>query len=169
MMRRLLKFLHTLGAIGFAGGIAGYLIFLSTGPEVMPTEDFARFRDALASLSRWLIVPSLAAVMLSGVLSMAVHHPFHNAGWVWAKAGLGLVMFEAALASIDGPARRAAQAAADAAAGSIDAAELAAGVNDRVGALWVMLALAAINVILAIWRPRFVRPTPREKTAGESG
>jgi hypothetical protein len=32
-----------------------------------------------------------------------------------------------------------------------------------------MLALAAINVILAIWRPRFVRPTPREKTAGESG
>ncbi len=164
-MRRLMKFLHTTGAIGFAGGIAAYMIMVTYGPDISPTEDFARFRDALAVVSRWLIMPSMLLVLTSGLLAIAVHHPFQNAGWVWLKALTGLLVFEASLASIDGPAKRAAKAASDAVAGNIDAAQLAAGINDKWGALWVMLALSAANVVLAIWRPRFIRPTPSKTPA----
>ena len=164
-MRRLMKFLHTTGAIGYAGGIAAYMIIVSYGPEPSPTQDYASFRAALAFVSGWLILPSMLVLLTSGLLAMAVHHPFQNMGWVWVKAITGLLIFEASLASIDGPADQAAEAAAAAVAGTINAAELAASVNDKWGALWVMLALSALNVVLAIWRPRFIRPTPKKSAA----
>ena len=160
-----MKFLHTLGAIGFAGGIATYMIMVSFGPEPAVTPAFADFRDALSRVSRWLIMPSMVLVLTSGLLAMAVHYPFQSKGWVWVKAVSGLLVFEASLASIDGPARRAAAATVDALAGNLDALELAAAVDDKWGALWIMLALSAANVVLAIWRPRFIRPTPRKEPA----
>jgi len=164
-MRRLMKFLHTLGAIGFAGGIATYMIVATYGPDVSATENYAQFREALAIVSRWLIMPSMLLVLTSGLLAIVTHHPFLNAGWVWVKAITGLLVFEASLASIDGPAQRASSAAAEAVAGNISVAELAASVHDKWGALWVMLALSAANVVLAIWRPRFIRPTPQKSAA----
>lgn len=164
-MRRLMKFIHTTGAIGYAGGIAAYMILANFGPELAVSEEFARHREALATISRWMILPSLMLVLFSGIFAMIVHHPFLNAGWVLAKAVSGILIFEASLASIDGPARKAARAAAEALAGEIDAVSLAALVNDRIGALWVLLALAAANVALAIWRPRFVRSGRRAAAA----
>ena len=62
---------------------------------------------------RWIVTPSMLIVAVSGLLAMAVYHPFQNALWVWLKALSGLLIFEAALASVDGPARRAAKAAAN--------------------------------------------------------
>ena len=59
------------------------------------------------------------------------------------------------LATIDAPARKAVDAVRAAIAGDVDPSELPTRVQDAWGAWWVILILAALNVVLAIWRPRF--------------
>jgi hypothetical protein len=149
--RKSLKLLHTLSAFGFTGGIIAYMLLAEYGPAPAPSREFADVRAAIYFTTRWIV---------SGLLAMAVHHPFQNALWVWLKALSGLLIFEATLASVDGPARRAAKAAADAVNGDITAAALERAVIDHWGALWVLLILAVANVVLGIWRPRFRRKQP---------
>jgi hypothetical protein len=110
-------------------------------------------------LSKWLILPSMVVTLISGLLAMAVHFPFQDKGWVWAKAVSGLLVFEASLASIDGPAKAAASVSAAAAAGLIEASALPGMIDDKWGAWWMLLAIFAANVILGVWRPRFIRRT----------
>lgn len=154
-MRRALKFLHTMSAIGIAGGMAAYMLVLASAPEVASLEAYANVRQSLAVVSKWLILPSMLVVLVSGLLAIAVHYPFAEAPWVWAKALSGIVVFKAALLSVDGPAQRAAEVSARAMAGEIDAARLASLMHDEWGSFWMLLALSAANVALAIWRPRF--------------
>lgn len=153
-MRRLLKFLHTLSAIGLAGGLAAYMLVLGGAPDIASLSEYAALRASLVPVSKWLLMPSMLLVLVSGLLAMAVHYPFQNAPWVWVKALSGILIFEATLASVDAPAKAAAAAAANAVAGEIDAATLAGLVRDEWGAWWALLGLAAANVALAIWRPR---------------
>lgn len=150
-----MKFLHTIGAIGLAGGLSTFMLVLATGPDIHDLGAYAALRTSLDAVSNWIIVPSMALVTTSGLLAMAVHHPFQNMLWVWIKALSGVLIFEATLGSIDAPARRAAEAAARAAAGEIRVSELATLVEDKWVAWWVLLFLAAANVVFAIWRPRF--------------
>lgn len=150
-----MKILHTTGSIGLAGGLAAFMIVLAAGPEPGAVSEYASLRESLARLSKVLIVPSLVITLTSGLLSMAVHFPFQNRGWVWVKAALGLLVFEASLVHIDGPAKAAAALSARAQRGEIDPTALANLVQDRWGAWWILLAIFAANVILAIWRPRF--------------
>lgn len=140
-----------------AGGLAAFMIVLAAGPEPGAVSEYAALRESLALLSRVLILPSLVVTLTSGLLAMAVHFPFQNRGWVWIKAGLGLLVFEASLVHIDGPAKAAAAISARAQRGEIDPTALANLIQDRWGAWWVLLAIFAVNVILAIWRPRFSR------------
>ena len=154
-MRKLLKFLHTVGAIGLTGGLGTFMLVLAAGPELSDVAAYAALRQSLDVVSGWIIVPSMGLVTTSGLLAMGIHFPFQNAPWVWIKAVSGILIFEATLASVDAPASRAATAAASAAVGEIDVAELAALVQDKWVAWWVLLALATVNVVFAIWRPRF--------------
>ena len=110
-------------------------------------------------MSKWLILPSMLATLTSGLLAMAVHFPFQDKGWVWLKAILGLLVFEATLASIDGPAQRAATWSAAALSGEIDASALAGMIEDKWGAWWMLLVIFVANVVLGVWRPRFSRPS----------
>ena len=154
-LRRFLKLVHTLGAFGMAGGIAAFMLFLDAGPDPGATPEYLALREGLYSISRFLVLPGMALVFLSGVLSMAVHFPFQNALWVWLKLGAGFLIFESLLATVDAPARRAVEATEKALAGGLTETELAASINEPWGAWWVILTLAGINVVLAIWRPRF--------------
>ena len=154
-MRRLLKFLHTMSAIGITGGLAAYMLVLANAPEIDSLEAHAALRHSLAMVSKWLILPSMLVVVLSGLLAIAAHFPFAEAPWVWAKALAGILVFEATLMSIDGPAQRAAEISANAVAGEVDPAQLASLMQDEWGAWWILLALFTANVVLAIWRPRF--------------
>ena len=61
------------------------------------------------------------------------------------------------LATLDAPARRAVAAAEQALAGELSEPDLVAGITEPWGAWWVLLILAGLNVVLAIWRPRFSR------------
>lgn len=158
-MRRLLKFLHTLSAIGLAGGLAAYMLVLSAAPEVSSLSEYAALRASLVPLSQWLVLPSMLVALVSGLLAMAAHTPYLNAPWVWVKALSGILIFEATLASVDAPVTAAAEASARAVAGELDGAALAGLIRDEWGAWWMLLALAAANVALGIWRPRFgLRP-----------
>lgn len=154
-MRQTLKFFHTLSAIGLAGGLAAYTFVIGAAPEVTSLEAHATLRSSLAIVAKWLILPSMLIVLVTGLLAMAVHHRFQEMPWVWVKALSGILIFEATLASVDAPAQQAAAATARAVAGEIDIATLERLVRDEWGAWWALLALSAANVALAIWRPTF--------------
>ena len=154
-MRRVLKFLHTLSAIGFAGGLAAYMLVLTAAPEVASLREYAALRAGLVPVTKWLLMPSMLLALVSGLLAMVATPGYINAPWVWVKALSGILVFEAGLSAIDGPIREAAAASARAVAGEIDAATLAGLVRDEWGAWWALLGLAVANVALAIWRPRF--------------
>ncbi len=156
MLKRLLKILHEIGAVGVMGAFAACLVLIVKGPT-QPLVAYAAVRQAIASITQWLLLPSLVLVLLSGLLAIAVTSAFHNAAWAWVKALLGLSVFEGTLVTINASARRAAELAAMAASGQGDPAQLAQTLRTEWGGLWLMLALSLINIVLAVWRPRMYR------------
>ena len=152
-----MKFLHTLSAIGLAGGLSAYMLALSAAPDISSVAEYSALRSSLANISTWLIVPSMVIVLASGLLSMAVHRPFHNALWAWTKAASGILIFEETLRAIDAPSQAAAKASARTLSGEIDVSALPSLIHDEWASWWVILALSAANIALAIWRPRFVK------------
>jgi hypothetical protein len=129
------------------------MIVLATAPDDSMA-DYAIVRSNIEAISSWLLVPSLMIALVSGLLAMAVHSPFQNAGWVWAKAILGLPMFEGTLATIDSTATRAAELSAQAALGDVDPALLSEMLAREWRALWFIMALAIAQTVLGVWRPR---------------
>ncbi|MFM7273983.1 MAG: hypothetical protein ACKO4A_09015, partial [Gammaproteobacteria bacterium] len=93
-MRKILKILHTLGAIGFAGALAAQLALLAITPEPAATPDYALMREAIAAVGRWVLFPSMGAVVVSGLLAMAFNPVYHDAGWAWVKLLFGIIVFE---------------------------------------------------------------------------
>ncbi|MGB5202462.1 MAG: hypothetical protein WBN68_19320 [Sedimenticolaceae bacterium] len=160
-MRPLLKFLHTMGAIGMIGAMASLLILLTFTPEPSSLNEYARIRMAMGGIAEWLLLPSLGLALFSGLWSMGYTASFHNAGWVWAKLALGVVMFEGTLLAVQGPAQREAELSARALAGELDPAELGGAMAAEWGSLWVVLGVATANVVLGVWRPKFSRSAQR--------
>ncbi|MEM7612318.1 MAG: DUF2269 family protein [Pseudomonadota bacterium] len=160
MARKLVKFLHSVSAIGMSGGLAAYIAVLLVAPEITEIAEHVALRTSLATVSKWLILPSMLVVLVTGLLSMIVHYPFMSAPWVWAKALTGLLIFEATLASLDAPAQAAKKAMIEASAGTLAPERLEVLVRDEWMAWWILLGLAVANVALGIWRPRFgIKPS----------
>lgn len=155
-MGRLLKALHQIGGIGLAGSLAACIVLVLTAPTDS-LAGYAAVRQGIAAISQWLLVPSLAIVLVSGLLAIAANRAYHDAGWAWIKALLGIVMFEGTLVTVSASARRAAELSALAAAGEGDPAQLAEVLRTEWGSLWLILALSVANVALAVWRPRILR------------
>lgn len=153
-----LKFLHEVGAVGVMGGFAACLVLVATSPSPdTQLAAYAAVRAGIAAIVKWLLVPSLALVLLSGLLAMIANDALMNAGWVWFKALLGISMFEGTLLTVGGSARRAAELSALAASGSPDPAQLASVLRTEWGSLWLLFAVSVLNIVLAVWRPRFHR------------
>jgi hypothetical protein len=159
MIRQLLKILHEIGAIGSTGSLACCLVLIATAPSDS-LAGYAAVRHGIAAIAQWLLVPSLAIVLISGLLAIAATRAYRDAGWAWIKALLGLLVFEGTLTTVNGSARRAAELATLAAAGHPDPAQLAEILRTERGGLWLMLALACANIVLAVWRPRLLRGVP---------
>jgi len=156
-LKKLMKLLHTLGGVGLTGALVVHLMLLAELPGAQTLGEQAVLREAAASVARWLLLPSLTLVLACGLLALAVHPPFREARWVWAKALLGLSVFEGTLVSVQGPAVRNAELTAHALAGEIDAARLATALHDEWGALCVILTIAVANIVLGVWRPSLRR------------
>lgn len=162
-MRRLLKFLHTMGAIGLMGSMASLLAMAAVlpDPESALTE-YTAIISSMCTISLWVFAPSLAMTIVSGLFSMAATPAFHDAGWALLKLVMGgLFMFEWGLLAIYGPIRREAELT-EAAMASGDISQIGADGNRLLWALLVLLAITTLNVILGIWRPKFSkrRTTP---------
>lgn len=156
-MRRLLKFLHTMGSAGLLGAMASLVVMLSLAPAPSALAGYAAMRGAMGAVATWIFLPALAVTLMSGLLAMALNRAFLNAGWAWLKLATGILMFEGGLVYIQGPMKQEAELSARALAGLVDPGLLAMSLPGERGTLWVLLAVATANVALGIWRPRILR------------
>jgi hypothetical protein len=156
-LRRLLKFLHTMGAIGLMGAMACLLVVLIFAPTPTSLAGQAALMGAMAQIATWVFMPSLALTLVPGLLAIAVTPGYQDAGWVWVKAITGISIFEGGFVYVLGPIQAAAKTGADALAAHLDPAVLARTASAERNTLWMLLAVAAANVALGVWRPRLPR------------
>jgi hypothetical protein len=156
-MRKTLKILHSLGAAGLTGAVLVHLVLLYTLPATTELAEYAAVRSGIALVTQWVLLPSLAVMLVSGLLAIAAHTPFGNFAWVWLKFALTLSIFQPILMWIHGPAHREAEAAMALLADASADVRLEGASAIEQGMLWVTLATCVANVVLAIWRPRFQR------------
>lgn len=151
--RRTTKILHTLAACGFVGATAAAIILI-TFVEHADLTDLADTRHAIALISRYMLLPSLAVVIVSGLFAMVLHKPYMNKSWAWAKAASGILVFKGGLHLVGAQTDHADTLRNLAVAGEtrdLDAITLA--LPHELGLLWVVLTLAVANIILGVWRP----------------
>lgn len=157
-MRRILKFAHTMGAIGLLGSMASLLVISVASPPPTALVAYAATRSAMANVATWLFLPSLFVVLAAGLAALAATRAFHDAGWAWIKLASGLALFEGGLQTLQGPMREEAdRAAAAAVAARMNPAGVALSPGTEHATLIVLLVVATANVGLAIWRPRLLR------------
>jgi hypothetical protein len=145
-----MKFMHTIGAIGLTGAMACLLVLLSFTPVPASLSEYAVMRAAMGGIATWIFLPSLALTLVAGLLAMGLNRAFQSAGWAWAKLASGILVFEWGFAAIQGPMQQEAEMSALALAGEVDPATLGASLGAEWDSLWVLLAVAAANVILGI-------------------
>jgi len=155
LLRRSLKILHEIGAIGVTGSFAACIVLIAKAPR-SPVA-YAAVRQGVANIAQLLLLPSLGIVLISGLLAIAADNLYKNAAWAWIKALLGISVFEGTLITINAGAKRAAELSALAAAGQGDPAQLAEVLHSEWGGLWLLMVLSIVNIVLAVWRPRIYR------------
>jgi hypothetical protein len=176
-MRRALKFVHTVATAALVGALVLQLLIAARyGAGLAAGEATAvGARHVLVDVSRWLMVPSLVVVLVSGLLLMGLNRTFSSAGWVWIKALIGLLLVKAVI-TINDPAVRdiAALAVPGGLAGDVQAlAELARLARMEWLGGWLALALAIAGIGFGVWRPRFsasgnaARPSAAQKSPGD--
>ncbi len=148
--RRSLKALHEIAAIGGGGGLTACLVIGLTANAASPAE-FNVARQEIAAIARYVLVPSLVVVLVTGLLAIAATRGFHDAGWAWLKGLLGLSVFEATLVTVGASSRQAELAVAAA-----DPGLLASLLHSERNTLLLLLALSVANVVLAVWRPKLL-------------
>jgi hypothetical protein len=156
-LRRTLKFLHTMGAIGLMGAMACLLVLLAFVPPPARLTEYALLRGAMGTIATWVFLPSFAMTLIAGLLAIAVNRVFHNAGWAWVKLVSGLAVFEGSFVGVIGPMQEEAEQSAKVLAGQADVATLAQSLGAEQGTLWLLMAVATANVVLGVWRPKLTR------------
>ncbi len=112
--------------------------------------------STMVQITTWIFIPSLILTLIAGLLAIAVNPAFHDAGWAWAKAATGILIFEGGLhvlGSIQEEAKRSAQVLAN----LPSAAHVDRLVSSERNTLWMMLAITIANIALGVWRPRLPR------------
>ena len=151
-MRKLLKFFHTIASAGLVGGFLTYLAVLTFAPGGDAIQ-YAAARQTIALVCTWVLIPSMAVVLVSGLLAIAVHRPFQELRWVWVKALLGLSVFEAVLGTVQSKGEYGARIAAELAQRKESPAALIAELASEPYVVGIILALSVANIALGVWRP----------------
>ena len=163
-MRKTLKIFHTVGACGMVGALVAALVLIYLMPT--PTDAaFADMRRAIALFSNYILMPSLGVVLVSGLLAMAAHPPYMSKGWALLKAGFGIIVFKGTLHLIGAHDDYANQLSAAVAEGTpLPASALDGALAYENLMIWTLLWLSIANVVVGVWRPRFVKES-RKKAA----
>ncbi len=164
-MRKLVKVLHTVSASGLIGGLGCYMLILAIAPQDTPVA-YAGMRAVLAAIGNYVLFPSLAVAVISGLLSMMVHTPFLDKGWVWMKALMGVIMIKGVLLLVVVQANRAADAAKLIAEGE-EVAHQIPTLAAEWSAVGIFMALSVASVVFGIWRPRRIWPSAQAETRAE--
>ena len=143
------KALHEIASIGFGGGLAACLIINLTTNRTSQS-DFTAARHVFAAIAQYVLIPSMAIVVVSGLVALAATRGYQEAGWAWVKALLGLSVFEATLMVVGSSQRNVELAAA------ADPTLLDTLLRSERNTLWLLIAVSALNVLLAVWRPRLM-------------
>jgi uncharacterized membrane protein len=157
-MQRSLKFVHTVATALLVGALALQLLvayrYGAPPPEAGAAAGAAR--GLAAEVSRWLLVPSLVVVVVSGLLLMGINRSYGAAGWVWAKALIGLMLVKTVITLTHPAARDLATSAAGqtTAAGAFTAEAVAQLVRMEWNGAWVALVLSVAAIAFGVWRPR---------------
>lgn len=141
------------------GGLAALAVVLVLAPPSVGAAAHLPLVSATATIAAWIVGPSMVLTVISGLLAMAANPGFHDAGWVWVKAATGILVLEGGL-HVLGPIQEEAKRAAGALAAGPGPASVARLVTAEANTLWVLLAVSAANVALAIWRPRLPKSRP---------
>lgn len=158
-LKKPMKALHEIGAIGVTGSFAVCLFLFTTAPKTS-LNAYVVTSQAIASIAQWLLVPSLGLVLLSGLLAMIFNSAYLEAGWAWLKAFLGISIFEGTLQTVVAGTRRAAELSALAASGHSDPAQLLQVLRTESNGLRLLLILCLGNIALGVWRPKFSLTVP---------
>jgi NADH:ubiquinone oxidoreductase subunit H len=156
IMRQSVKFFHTVSSCGLLGALIAYILVLWKAPQASAGQ-YADMRDVISLICRYLLVPSLALSLVTGLVAMIVHRQYQQKRWAWAKAALGLSMFESTLAVTQSKAHEAAEFAAQIAQGQDTehaAILLAQAIASEWTVLFAILALCLAQTALGIWRPK---------------
>ncbi len=145
-MVRFIKILHTLSAIGLMGGVAAFVVLRSAGPS--PGDPaWPSLRHALDGLHARLVVPSMLICLFSGLASMFAHRPYWNALWAWLKALSGMAALELTF-RLQGVSN-----------GLLTEPDPTESLRTEWSSCWVLLAVALLNVVVGVLRPKFgLRP-----------
>lgn len=143
------KAVHDIASIAFGGALAACLVINLTTDVAAP--GFLAARQVFAAIAQYVVVPSMAVVVLSGLLALAATRGYRDAGWAWMKAVLGISVFMATLMVVGSAGQDGELLAAAAAA---DQARLQALLRSERITLWLLIALGIVNVVLAVWRPK---------------
>lgn len=138
------------------GAAASLLVLLGLTPSPTPSAGYAMMRGAMAAVGTWILFPGLALTLVAGLLAMAFNPAYQNASWAWVKLASGVVVFEC-FVRVQGSMQEQAEQSASALAGHVDPTMLGGSLGAERITLWVLLAVATVNVVLGIWRPRLTR------------
>jgi hypothetical protein len=163
-LRRSIKFLHTMGSIGFMGSLAALLVLAKLAPPPASLEGYALIRSVQAQIASGIVLPCIALTLVPGLAAIGVTQAFHNAGWAWLKAATGVLVFAGGLHAI-APIQDEARYAAEALAGKLDPTTLTGVSGGEITTLWVLLFVSTANVALGVWRPRLSRPAGKAAEA----
>lgn len=144
------KTLHDLASIGFGGALAACLVINLTTSVAAPAE-FLAARQVFAAIAKYILVPSMAIVVVSGLIALSATRGYQEAGWAWMKALLGITVFAATLMVVGAAGQHGALVAAASAA---DLATLQTLLRSERNTIWLLIALSVVNVVLAVWRPK---------------
>jgi hypothetical protein len=128
--------------------------------NMAPPAEFLAARQIFSATAKFVLVPAMAVVMLSGLTALtaltalaalAATRGYRDAGWAWLKALLGMNVFAATLL-LAGSAGHPAEIAA--ALSANDLATLQGLLRSERITLWLLIVLVVVNVVLAVWRPK---------------
>ena len=131
-------------------GLAACLVINLTTDLSSPVE-FLAARHIFGSIARYVLVPAMGVVAVSGLIALAATRGYRDAGWAWLKALLGLNVAVATLL-LAGSAGNHGEILATVSAA--DLATLQHMLRSERITLWLLVVLVVVNVVLAVWRPK---------------